>query len=408
MKYKFILGIACFIFYLTIACSTSYEDKYLDTDKLMEIALTKYHRTLTNLKDTPLLPRAIPPGEKQWITTDIYSWTSGFFPGILWFFYNYTGSQQWHDAARKWTLYLDPVKKMRKKNHDLGFMVYNSFGKGYHLTGDLYFRQVLMEVADSISSLYNPNVGTMISWPGGNKELGTSHNTIIDNMMNLELLFWAANHFNNTRYYHIAVSHANTTLQNHFKNDGFAYHVVLYDSITGDFIDGTTYQGFNKNSSWSRGQAWAIYGFSMVYRETGKIKFLEQAEDLATLFINNLPPDHVPYWDFQAPGIPDEPRDVSAAAIAASAFIELSGLTKNPQMKTLLHDEALKILRSLTKNYMAPDEVDALLLHSVGSKPHNSEVNYALIYADYYFIEALLREKKWQENHSPRANKEGL
>lgn len=384
---------------LLIACSPSTEKHCLDTDKYLEIAITKYQRALTQIKDTSLIPRAIPPGEKKWETTEIYSWTSGFFPGILWFLYDYTGNQQWKKDAIKWTSYLEPVKHMKKLNHDLGFMIYNSYGKGYHLTGDLYFRQVLMEIADSLSTLYNPKVGTILSWPGWDNDAGASHNTIIDNMMNLELLFWAANHFNKPHYYDIAISHAQTTLQNHFKKDGFAYHVALYDSASGKFIEGTTYQGASKGSSWARGQAWAIYGFTMAYRETGNPLFLEKAENLATLYIRDLPRDNVPYWDFDANDIPNEPKDVSAAAIAASALIELSMLTKDQQLKEDYHENAVETLRSLTSNYLAQPDADALLLQSVGSIPHSSEVNYSLIYADYYFIEALLREKQWQENH---------
>lgn len=214
--------------------------------------------------------------------------------------------------------------------------------------------------------------------------------------MNLELLFWAFKETNDSVYYNIAVSHAGKTIENHFRKDYSTYHVIDYDTITGNVLKRNTHQGYSDESAWSRGQAWGLYGFTMCYRETGNPSFLKQAQEIANfIFTNkNLPVDLIPYWDFDAPGIPDEPRDASAAAIAASALYELCRYDGSNAAK--YKQEADTILENLSRNYLSPtgENKGFLLLHSTGSKPANSEVNVPLCYADYYFIEALLRKQK--------------
>jgi unsaturated chondroitin disaccharide hydrolase len=218
-------------------------------------------------------------------------------------------------------------------------------------------------------------------------------------MMNLELLFWASRASGNKDYYKIAVTHAETTMKNHIRPDSTTFHVILYDSVTGNVIRGVTAQGANDSSMWARGQAWGIYGFTMCYRETHRLDFLETAEKLAHKFVEELPSDFIPYWDFNAPNIPDEEKDASAAAIAASGMLELSMLVVNPAEKKFLRTSADKILRGLINNYLSDGTNVAILEHSVGNKPANSEVDVPLIYADYYFFEALMREKKIQETN---------
>ena len=238
-------------------------------------------------------------------------------------------------------------------------------------------------------------MGTILSWPGRVKEKGWPHNTIIDNMMNLELLFWAAKNGGNKNLYDIAVKHAETTMKNHFRPDFSTYHVLVYDTITGKVIKGVTHQGYADYSMWARGQAWGIYGFTMTYRETGNKEFLQTAINAADIYLKRLPKDHIPYWDFDDPAIPNTARDASAAAIVASALLELSTLCNEVDLKNKYKNAASAMIQELSsERYLSKEINHAFLLHSTGNKPSNKDVDVPLIYADYYFLEALLRLKK--------------
>ena len=219
----------------------------------------------------------------------------------------------------------------------------------------------------------------------------------MDNMINLELLFWAAKNGGNKHLYDIAVKHAETTMQNHFRPDYTSYHVVVYDTATGKKIKGITHQGYNDSSMWARGQSWAIYGFTMVYRETKDQRFLNFAQQVTDVYLKNLPADHIPYWDFNAPDIPAAPRDASAAAVTASALLELSTLVTDKAIATTYRQQAEQMLQSLSTNYQSRQVNNAFLLHSTGHKPNGGEIDASIIYADYYYIEALLRLKKLKE-----------
>jgi unsaturated chondroitin disaccharide hydrolase len=276
-------------------------------------------------------------------------------------------------------------------------MAYCSIGNGYRLTGNPDYKKALIQAADSVACLFNPQVGTFLSWPNMVKKMDWPHNTIIDNMMNMELLFWASINGGEQRLYDIAYKHAETTMNNHFRPDYSAYHVIVYNDSTGQRIKGVTHQGYADETIWARGQAWAIYGFTMSYRETKDPRFLDVAQQTADIFLKRLPADMIPYWDFDAPGIPNEPRDASAAAITASALLELSVLSGNKTYQ----DAAEKILLTLSSDsYHSGSRNTAFLLHSVGHKPNNSEVDASIIYADYYYIEALVRLKKIKEGKS--------
>ncbi len=375
---------------LIVVISSCRRKECIQPDHWLQMANQKILRTLQHLPDTALMPRMIPKGSNQWKTVGIYDWTSGFWPGILWYMAEFTDDSILLNQARHWTAYLEPVKKMQKKNHDLGFMMYCSFGNGLRITGDSLYKSILLETADSLVALFNPRVGTILSWPWQREKRGWKHNTIIDNMMNLELLFWAS-HNGRPAYKEIAIRHAITTMKNQIRRDNSVVHVVVYDDETGQVDSLKTWQGAFDESMWARGQAWGIYGFTMSYRETGMKEFLTTARNLADHFIERLPSDGVPYWDFDAPNIPDEPKDASAGAIAASALIELASLVPDKDTGSYYLHTACRILTSLTRHYLAPDESDAILSHSVGSKPQNSEVDVPIIYADYYFIEALMR-----------------
>lgn len=396
---KIIFSLAAALLFLSACISekTKTEMPLPETDKYLKISEQQVASALENLKDTALMPRNIEQGQTNWNTTKITSWTSGFFPALLWYIYDFSGQEKWKETAHRWTMRLKPIVRNQYKDHDLGFMIYCSFGNGYRLTENPEYKEIILETADSLSRLFNPNAGTILSWPWAAQNKGWRHNTIIDNMMNLELLFWASKNGGKKQWYDMAVTHAQTTMKNHFRDDFSSYHVVVYDSITGEVKQKLTHQGFADSSMWARGQAWGIYGFTMTYRETQMPEFLETAKKAANIFIERLPEDYVPYWDFDAPNIPDEPKDASAAAIAASALIELSTLVENPDEKAKYRQTAQKMLHSLSANYLAQGTNNAILLHSVGNKPGDSEIDVPIIYADYYFVEALLREKALQE-----------
>jgi unsaturated chondroitin disaccharide hydrolase len=340
-------------------------------------------------------PVVIDKGNTRWTNNDIYNWRSGFWPGIEWYLYESTKDEYWKKQAEKATESLRGILERPVANHDLGFQLYCSYGNGYRLTGNPAYKQILLRAADSLARLFNPVVGTILSWPYRVKENNWPHNTIIDNMMNLELLFWAAKNGGDKKLYDLAVRHATVTQQNHFRPDFSAYHVLVYDDKTGKLIKGVTHQGYADNSMWARGQAWAIYGYTMTYRETGRKEFLQTAVKAATIYLNRLPGDHIPYWDFDDPAIPAAPRDASAAAITASALLELSALCGEQALAKKFKQAAIAMLDELSSvRYLGNKTNHAFLLHSTGNKPSGKDIDVPIIYADYYFLEALLRLQK--------------
>lgn len=319
-------------------------------------------------------------------------WTSGFFPGVLWYLYEHTQDPIWKQEAEKHTRLIED-EQYNGKTHDMGFKVYCSVGNGYRLTGDEHYREVLIQAAKTLATRFNPVVGCIRSWDHNSDKWDFP--VIIDNMLNLELLFNATKLTGDSSFYKIAVSHANTTMKNHFRNDYSTYHVIDYDPKTGAVRKRNTHQGYQDESTWARGEAWALYGYTMCYRETGDHRFLEQANQIAQWLFShrNMPDDLIPYWDFDAPEIPDEPRDVSAAAVIASALLELSSFSRE---KESYLQKAHKILSNLSQHHVSKEGENKgfILLHSTGSKPSNTEVDKPLSYADYYFLEALLRVKQ--------------
>jgi Highly conserved protein containing a thioredoxin domain len=334
-------------------------------------------------------PRTLDSGRLKLVSSR--DWTSGFFPGELWYLYEYTNDNKWKTEAEKFTADMER-EKTNGGTHDMGFKMNSSFGNGYRLTNDRHYRDVIIQSAKTLSTRFNPKIGCIRSWDH-NKEKW-DYPVIIDNMMNLELLFEAAKFSGDKTFYNIAVSHANTTMKNHYRADYSSYHVVDYDTATGQVRKKQTAQGYADESAWARGQAWGLYGFTMCYRETKDQKYLDHAEHIANFILHNpnLPEDLVPYWDFNAPDIPNEPRDASAAAIMASALYELSTYSKKDDYRK----SADRIMHNLTKHYRAKVEEAKgfLLLHSTGARPAKSEVDIPIIYADYYYLEALLRMNK--------------
>ncbi|WP_372772062.1 glucuronyl hydrolase [Mangrovibacterium sp.] len=323
-------------------------------------------------------------------------WTSGFFPGELWIMYELTGNDYWKAKATDFTLPLEN-EKWNGKTHDMGFKMFCSYGKAWKNTNEQAYQSILIQSAKTLATRFNPTVGCIRSWDHNADKW--DYPVIIDNMMNLELLFWAARETGNQLYRNIAITHAETTMKNHFRDDYSCYHVVDYNPANGEVENKNTHQGYSHESAWSRGQAWALYGYAMVFRETGMKKFLLHAEKIAAYFLNhpNLPEHKIPYWDFDAPQLPNEPYDASAGAIAASALYELSTLSANGDLYQKAADQMLKTL--LSPDFLADTKNNHgfLLKHSTGSKPHQSEIDVPLVYADYYLLEAIQRKIKLSE-----------
>jgi unsaturated chondroitin disaccharide hydrolase len=370
-------------------------------DKELDYCIEQAGKALKELPaDSSQIPRSIANGKTAWRFVNYRDWTCGFWPGILWYAYEYTNDEAWKTAAQRYSRALFPLVDSAAIDHDLGFQVFTSIGNGYRLTNDTLYRTVLLRAADTLEKLYNPKVGTILSWPRPvpGVDWPLRHNTIMDNMINLELLFWAAKNGGNKHLYDIAVKHAETTMQNHFRPDYTSYHVVVYDTATGKKIKGITHQGYSDSSMWARGQSWAIYGFTMVYRETKDKKFLDFAQKVSDVYLKKLPADNIPYWDFTASVIPGEPRDASAAAVTASALLELSTFVTDTAKAAGYRQKAELMLQSLsTATYQSRNVNNALLLHSTGHKPNGGEIDASIIYADYYYMEALLRLKKLVE-----------
>ena len=368
---------------------------FADAEKQTNVMLQEIPKI--NSANTDLVsPRTLNKGELKLVASR--DWTSGFFPGELWFLYEYTGNKEWKQQAERFTANIER-EKTNAVTHDMGFKVYCSFGTGFRLTNDQHYKEVIIQSAKTLSTRFRPITGTIRSWDHSTDKWAFP--VIIDNMMNLELLFAATQLTGDSSFYKIAVTHANTTMKNHFRPDNSSYHVIEYDTLTGKVVKKNTHQGFAHESAWARGQVWGLYGYTMCYRFTKDKKYLEQAEKIAAFVLDhpNMPKDLVPYWDFNAPNIPNEERDASAAAILASGLYELSIYSKNGK---LYKEKADKIVESLTNNYRSAigENRGFILLHSTGSRPSYSEVDVPLSYADYYYLEALLRSKKLKGKRS--------
>jgi len=377
-----------------IAASLSSFAQKADVSKQFKYAeeQTNYMLQAVKTADTSkgkFSPRTFENGQLKLVASG--DWTSGFFPGILWFLYDYTKDQKWKTQAELYTAKVEK-EQYNTGTHDLGFMIYCSVGNGYRLTKSEHYKQVIIQAAKSLSKRFNPKAGVIKSWDHSQDRW--KYPVIIDNMMNLELLFEATKLTGDSSFYKIAISHANHTILNHFRPDYSSYHVVDYDPETGVVRQKNTAQGYSDASAWARGQAWGLYGFTMCYRETHDKKYLEQAKNIAKFIFNNphLPKDLIPYWDYDDPAIPNAPRDVSAAAIMSSALFELDTYLPGNSYK----QKANTILYNISENYRNQLNAngDFLLLHSTGHKPAKSEIDVPINYADYYYLEALLRSQR--------------
>ncbi|WOD42874.1 glycoside hydrolase family 88 protein [Hwangdonia lutea] len=408
MRFK-ILFLTCLAFLVACKNSNKTEDVSTISKPEIEIDLQKQINDCENqleiavpkLTDLTKHPRLIETDATEWKQVGNHKliWTSGFYPGVLWYAYDVTGNKRWKDEAIKRTEVFEDFKNITE-HHDIGFMMFPAYGLGYKIGGKKEYKDILLTSAASLASRFNPNVGTIKSWSNKMHPRWQQHITIIDNMLNLELLFWAAKHGGDKKFYDIAVKHAETTMKNHFRDDYTSWHVLEYDSINGNILNRHTKQGYADDSRWSRGQAWGVYGYTMVYKETKDKKFLDFAQKITDAYLDLLPEDMVPAWDFDVQSDPNEEKDASAAAIVASALLDLSTLVEYETDQKRYYNAAVKMLKSLgSENYSGVGKADSFLLHSTGAKSLGHEIDVALIYADYYYIEALSRLKKIKTNN---------
>jgi len=388
-KFYFLLIVTIF----NQSCAKKHND-VLDYETVIQKSAAQYsemnkaiHPQINNKN---FIPRTIRNNAIRLV--NLYDWTSGFYAGSIWYLNFLTEDEKWKHLALEYTKKLDTIKYW-EGNHDVGFIMECSYGNAVKKTASKAFDSVIVQTAKSLSTRFHPKAGIIQSWDASKK---WNCPVIIDNMMNLELLFNATKISGDSSYYDIAVSHANKTLENHFRSDNSSYHVLNYDTENGTILNRNTHQGLSDDSAWARGQAWGLYGFTVCYRETKNPKYLNQAIKIADYIKNhpNLPKDNIPYWDYNAPASDETPRDASAAAITASALYELSTFTKEDSNEyKSFADEIMQSLSSPT--YFADKGTNAnfLLKHSVGSIPHGVEIDVPLNYADYYFLEALYRYK---------------
>ena len=360
-------------------------------DSALQKAVAQY-KYLGTILPAGVFPKSYSPLTKKSDNSNSSWWCSGFYPGSLLYLYEYSKDASLLTEAERMQK-LQEKEQFNKGTHDLGFMMYCSFGNANRLQQSKVKEEILLNSAKSLSTRFNPTVACIQSWNANDK---WKFPVIIDNMMNLELLFWATKYSGDSSFYKIAVTHANTTMKNHFRPDYSSYHVVDYDPATGAVAHKQTHQGYADYSAWARGQAWGLYGYVVMYRATKDKKYLAQANGIAKFIMNNpnLPADNIPYWDYNTPEIPATYRDASAAAITASALLELSKYDAAKSASYIGFAE--KVIRSLSsKTYTAPigENGGFILKHSTGHLPGNSEVDVPLSYADYYYIEAMMRYK---------------
>jgi unsaturated chondroitin disaccharide hydrolase len=367
-------------------------------DSIWNFSLGRLKTTMAQLgNSTTSFPRRAPQTGGVWQTVGASDWVSGFYPGCLWYAFEKTKDTSFKSSAQRWTAALDG-QKTNTGTHDVGFMIFCSFGNGYRLLNTGSYLPVIQTAAQSLSTRYKESAGIIDSWSFAPYDTGWEE--IIDNMMNLELLFWTAGNGGSAAYRTMAESHAERAMTNHFRADSSTFHVVKYSRTTGAMISRETRQGYSNASCWARGQAWATYGFAMAYRFTRDDRFLVASRKAADWFLRRLPADRVPFWDFDAPGIPADsvPRDASSSAIVASALLELCTFTGAPDSGRYF-DSAVSLITGLwSKKYRGLSTQASILNHSTGSRKEGHDVDMGIIYADYYFLEALLRYEKLSSN----------
>lgn len=377
---------------------TAEADEAFDTGAILETCVAKTRMTADWWAGRPAHPRAM-EGGREWDLRSVkgWVWTHGFWPGILWMAYEACGEAVLRENAELATRHMEAFTRRTARDHDLGFMIMGSMGKAYEATPDDIRGEQMIRAAESLLELVDPDVGTLFSWPmKAARGEYAPYNTIIDSLLNLELFFRASEISGDPKFREAAIRHADRVLGTHVRPDGSSYHLAVFDNETGKVLVRGTHQGWGAESTWARGQAWGIYGFAMCHRETGLARYRAMAREMADWFMRHLPPDGVPYWDFADPAIPDAPRDASAAAIAASGLLILAAGETDSALAMETVATARTLLAALWRHCRSDGANAAFLRHSTGNRPKGLEVDVPLIYADYYFLEALLRLRRWE------------
>ncbi len=375
---------------ICIFCTCS-ESNAIDPDKEIQYCIDKALLTLDTGFEEGFMPRNIKKGEQSWNVSRLSNWTSGYWPGILWYLYEYTQDEIWLQQAKKYTNFLEPNQETFYNMQDMGLTVYLSFGNGYKLTGNPYYKEVLLKSAEKLAELFNQND----SHPHCNNPFSEfrveNHNSIINSIMNLNLLFWAGKN-GRPDIFEIALNHADAHVNKTLFSQNHETSVTAKRAYAAHSQPQTSYLQARHSYFWSKGLCWSLYGYTMTYRETGEPRFLDEAQSLANFFIDNLPIDNIPYWSFSSDYPIEGIKDASAAAIAASALLELSSLTENLELKDTYFDSAQAMLKTLSSRmYKSRKTNHAFLLHSVGYISNFTELDVSIIYADYYYLEALIR-----------------
>jgi hypothetical protein len=365
--------------------------EHLGIDTLLDLYITKYKKFIDSHPDSTLFPRSFQNDRLNMVSSD--DWTSGFLPGILWYLYEYSGDIDFLRAAKSWT-YALTEESHNTSTHDIGFIINSSFGQGYRITKDVSYKKVLNTAAESLASRYVDEIGCIKSLD----EIDNfNYPVLIDNMVNLEILYKTWKWNNNEKYYHIANKHSINTMEKQFRPDFSSFQVVDYD--TGSFLPKYrgSFQGYSDSTAWARGQSWGLYGFVVAFRETQDRVYLDQSIRIASYILGheNFPDDCIPYWDYLSPDIPDTYRDATAAAILASALIELSSFSEVKQPGQYVKVAKNIIHTMVTQGYIDNhNEYENFVLNKgVGSIPGDYEVGVPIIYGDYYLLEALVRYK---------------
>lgn len=385
---------------ISVACQAQKRATAVKGNHLLQTIATdfedgaKQYKVLKATLPPDRFPKTFYPQTGKSETSGSGWWCSGFYPGTLLYLYEQTGDTVLYNEADR-ILGVLQKEQYNKTTHDLGFMMFCSFGNANRIKPKAEYNEILLNSSKSLCTRFNEKTGCIKSWDSKDP---SDFLVIIDNMMNLELLFETTKATGDSSYYKIAVTHANTTLKNHFRDDNSSFHVLNYDVNTGAVKQKKTAQGAADASAWARGQAWGLYGYTVCYRYTKDARYLQQAQAIAKFILShpNLPADKIPYWDFNAPEIPNALRDASAAAIMASAFIELSQYTKGAAAR-----QYMQVAETIVKNLSGAEYKAAtgtnggfILQHGVGHKPAGTEVDVPLTYGDYYFIEACKRYKE--------------
>lgn len=378
--------------------SAQVEDRKMEKliEENMKFAARQY-KLLAKNTPADVMPRNFSEKDQKLVTSSTSWWTSGFFPGSLWYIYEFTGDTAIRAEAERRLAVLEK-EKYHTKDHDLGFMIFCSFGNAYRITKNENYKETVLTAAETLIKRYRPTIRAIQSWDSGGRFTSP---VIIDNMMNLELLCWSADELREPKYKVIAIAHTETTKRDFYRPDNSTYHVVDYDLAKGAVREKMTAQGAAPESAWARGQSWGLYGFTMMYRCTKEPTYLEHARKIAKFILNHprLPKDKIPYWDFDAKDIPHTYRDVSAASILASALLDLAQYVEANERDEYINTARTILINLSGKKYRSKTGGNAgfLLRHSVGAIPYNSEVDVSLTYADYYFLEAMMRYRGWMK-----------